>query len=59
MENFLNNHIADYITQYKNAEKSFSPLMKNMKADAIDNFKNLGFPTTRNEEWKYTNVAGY
>src|ERR1051325_10027323 len=24
---------------------------------ALDRFAELGFPTTRNEEWKYTNVA--
>ena len=58
MDNSLNNHLADYISKYTNSEKTFSSAVRDLKADAISNFKNLGFPTTRNEEWKYTNVAG-
>jgi Fe-S cluster assembly protein SufD len=27
------------------------------RAEAWDRFRSLGFPTTRHEEWKYTNVA--
>lgn len=27
------------------------------RVKAIDEFQNFGFPTTKNEEWKYTNVA--
>jgi Fe-S cluster assembly protein SufD len=28
-----------------------------LRENAIDSFQELGFPSTRNEEWKYTNVA--
>jgi Fe-S cluster assembly protein SufD len=31
--------------------------LSNLRANAIAQFEQLGFPTTRNEEWKYTNVA--
>ncbi|KAB2814124.1 Fe-S cluster assembly protein SufD [Phaeocystidibacter luteus] len=27
-----------------------------MRRDALENFEQLGFPTKRNEEWKYTNL---
>ncbi|MBS1808223.1 MAG: Fe-S cluster assembly protein SufD [Acidobacteria bacterium] len=30
---------------------------KHLRANAIAQFERLGFPTTRNEEWKYTNVS--
>lgn len=29
------------------------------KLDAFDSFDKLGFPTRKNEEWKYTNVAAF
>ena len=31
--------------------------LKSIRKAAFDNFADLGFPTTRNEEWKYTSVA--
>ena len=31
--------------------------LKHLRANAIAQFEQLGFPTTRHEEWKYTNVA--
>ncbi len=31
--------------------------LSNLRANAIAQFERLGFPTTRHEEWKYTNVA--
>ncbi|MFN7930349.1 MAG: Fe-S cluster assembly protein SufD [Blastocatellia bacterium] len=31
--------------------------LKQLRAAAIAQFERFGFPTTRNEEWKYTNVA--
>jgi Fe-S cluster assembly protein SufD len=33
------------------------PWMRNARRDAFDRFAELGFPTTRDEDWKYTNVA--
>lgn len=38
------------------AAKVQSPLHQQRKA-AFESFKSLGFPTTKHEEWKYTNVA--
>ena len=54
----LNISIDGYIGQFQKAEKSFSPHFLEMKKNAINNFELLGFPTTKNEEWKYTNVGG-
>ena len=54
----LNISITDYIGQFQKAEKSFSPHFLELKKNAINNFELLGFPTTKNEEWKYTNVGG-
>ena len=54
----LNISIADYISQFQKAEKSFSPQQSELKKSAINSFEQLGFPSTKNEEWKYTNVAG-
>lgn len=31
--------------------------VRRLRADAFERFEELGFPTTRQEEWKYTNVA--
>ena len=50
--------VVDYLSQFQKAEKSFSPQWMEMKKNSISNFKKLGFPTTKNEEWKYTNVTG-
>ena len=33
------------------------PWMRSARRDALDRFAQLGFPTTRDEDWKYTNVA--
>ncbi len=31
--------------------------LRDLRAEAWECFRNLGFPTTKHEEWKYTNVA--
>lgn len=33
------------------------PWLGSLRESAMDRFRLLGFPTTRHEEWKYTNVA--
>src|SRR5262245_48661731 len=33
------------------------PWMENLRRSSIERFLDLGFPTTRLENWKYTNVA--
>jgi Fe-S cluster assembly protein SufD len=49
---------ASFLTQYADNEKLFSSGIKDLKQKAISRFETLGFPTAKNEEWKYTNVAG-
>lgn len=34
-----------------------SPWLELVRSGAIDRFEQLGFPTVRDEEWKYTNLA--
>src|SRR5687767_13247669 len=44
---------AKILEQYKNAPKEF-PLLQE---EAMKHFARLGFPTTKHEEWKYTNIT--
>lgn len=49
-----------YVDQFKqfsaNGGKSAPAWLKELREDAIGRFENLGFPTTRNEEWRFTSV---
>lgn len=46
--------VADYSEKYKSlASKSFPRLQD----DAMKHFSRMGFPTIKNEEWKYTNLS--
>ena len=45
--------VSKILEQYKNISKEF-PLIQE---EAIKHFSRLGFPTTKNEEWKYTNIS--
>ena len=42
--------------QESQPESSVSWLAR-LRESAMDSFQELGFPSTRNEEWKYTNIA--
>jgi Fe-S cluster assembly protein SufD len=49
-----------YLDRYRELEKrqSGAPAwLKSLRSDAIKVFAELGFPTTRLEDWKYTSVA--
>ena len=50
-----------YISNFELFENSLNGSRKTpfhqIRKDAISKFSDLGFPTPRNEEWKYTNVA--
>jgi Fe-S cluster assembly protein SufD len=49
-----------YLAAFAAAEQSRTNApawLQNLRANAMAQFEQLGFPTTRNEEWKYTNVA--
>ncbi len=50
-----------YISNFESFENSLNgesklPIHK-FRKEAIENFKELNFPTTKDEEWKYTNIA--
>ena len=57
MQEFSNTYIDNFISRFKSAEKKFSAPSLQLKEDGINALKRLGFPTSRNEEWKYTNVS--
>lgn len=50
-----------YIEKFKNFENRLNGSKKipfhQLRRDAISRFEELGFPSTRTEEWKYTNIA--
>jgi len=45
--------VSGILEQYKKSPKEF-PLLQE---EAIQHFSRLGFPTTKNEEWRYTNIS--
>ncbi len=50
-----------YLSSYQEFDKSDAgkrhPWLRRMREDAIARFERLGFPTTRDEGWRHTNVA--
>ena len=44
--------VAKFLEQYRTIAKEFPSLQD----EAINHFNRLGFPTNKNEEWKYTNI---
>ncbi len=49
-----------YLSEFKSREKDFAAgpsWLAEIRNAAIHRFAELGFPTTKDEEWKYTNVA--
>jgi Fe-S cluster assembly protein SufD len=50
-------HYLSAFTRYRVNGASNSPAwLKDLRESAIAEFAQVGFPTTKNEEWKYTNV---
>src|SRR4051812_35425560 len=45
--------VSGILEQYKSTPKEFP----SMQEEAIKHFSRLGFPTTKNEEWRYTNIS--
>ena len=39
-----------------NTIPSFSEKLKEIQKDAFASFQKMGIPSTRHEEWKYTNI---
>ena len=52
---------TDYPSEFHRLERDCfehdPPWLRSLRQDAIARFSELGFPTTRQEEWKYTNVS--
>ena len=52
---------TDYPSEFHRLEQDCfehdPPWLRSLRQDAIERFGELGFPTTRHEEWKYTNVS--
>lgn len=50
-----------YISNFESFEKSLNGQagsdFHNLRKNAITKFEELGFPTLKNEDWKYTNIA--
>lgn len=51
------NHYLAAFAEIEQQRANAPAWLSNLRANAIAQFERLGFPTTRNEEWKYTNVA--
>src|SRR5262249_18351839 len=51
---------SPFLASYRSLEGGRSPepaWLRRIRDEAINRFSELGFPTTRQEEWKYTSVA--
>lgn len=57
----MDNFICDFTAlENEGFTKGFTngkPHIYNLQREAFSSFAKLGFPTTKNEEWKYTNIA--
>jgi Fe-S cluster assembly protein SufD len=47
---------TDFVAQFNKEKDSFNPGLLELKRKSIDDLKLAGFPSMKNEEWKYTNV---
>src|SRR5258707_13617587 len=48
---------GNWLAQFTATPKTSEAWLQELRADAFARFSALGFPTTRNEEWLFTNVA--
>ncbi len=46
-----------FLKEFENFRGPGNGALSGIRREAMDRFTLLGFPTTKNEEWKYTNVA--
>ena len=51
------NYLSDFARFEKDISKNGQSWFGEIRRKAISRFAELGFPTTRHEEWKYTSVA--
>jgi len=47
------------LSEFSNFETTLNGDANDLRRKAADQFDTLGFPTIKNEEWKYTNVSKY
>ncbi len=52
-----NSYRAAFQTLQESQPESSVSWLARLRESAMDSFQELGFPSTRNEEWKYTNIA--
>lgn len=57
MEQDLNKNYIDQAQNFINSSKVIGADLKEMKLMALKNFEALGFPTKKDEDWKYTNIG--
>ncbi len=51
-------HQSAFRAQFQSLERAGGPAwLRDLRSQAMARFEALGFPTTRREDWKYTNVA--
>jgi Fe-S cluster assembly protein SufD len=48
--------LSEFVRRFDNGHGASPGWLANLRRSAIEKFDELGFPTTRHEEWKYTNV---
>ena len=60
MQIILKDNVDSYLEGYKQFKKlgniNSTELINSTKEDAIDNFVKLGFPTIKDEDWRFTNI---
>ena len=55
--NVADRYVADYKSFAGNGAAGAPPWLKQIREGAIARFAELGFPTTKQEEWRFTSVA--
>lgn len=60
MQIILKDNVDSYLEGYKQFKKlgniGLTELINSTKEDAIDSFVKLGFPTIKDEDWRFTNI---
>jgi Fe-S cluster assembly protein SufD len=61
VDHIIDERLAPWISAFEQAESDFArsgpPWVRTIRREAIERFAELGFPTTKNEDWKFTSVA--
>ncbi|MEY2963564.1 MAG: Fe-S cluster assembly protein SufD [Bacteroidota bacterium] len=56
MTDFTQDILSSFVVAERNLNGRNNPHVLDMRRKALDAFEATGFPTTRDEEWKYTNL---